>query len=103
MSDTVTIPRVVWENMMHDLAFIKKAILPLAKGYKAPAYMTTAEVLDALNIGKDRLKQIRASEQIRYRKTGRNIEYLRKDIEAYQQGNIIIPSNKKAVPTDGNS
>jgi hypothetical protein len=96
MSDVVTIPRVVWENLNHKIDFLVKAIQPLAKGYKAGDYMTTEDTLSALGIGPSRLKQIRASGAIRYRKFGKEIEYLTKDINDYKNGHIIIPNSKTA-------
>jgi len=99
MSDSVNIPRKVWENILHDLAFLKMTIVPLAKGYKPSDWMTSDEVKDFLKIGDGRLKQLRASGQFRLQKpaNGRNIKYLRDDIEDYQEGRIILPSiTKKA-------
>lgn len=96
----VAIPRTVWENLVHKVDFIQKTIVPLAKGYKPEKWMTEEEVLDMLEIGKDRLKQLRASGQIRLLKpaTGRKIKYWRVDIEDYLAGNITIPSVQKKKP-----
>lgn len=98
MSDNVVIPAKVWQNLLNDLDYLKKVVTPLAKGHKASKWMTEEEVLEALKIGKRRLHQLRQSGQIRYNKPvhGWVKEYLRVDIEDYKQGNIIIPSNKKA-------
>lgn len=98
MSDTVTIPRTVWENVLHDLSFIKKAIVPLAKGYKPTKWITAAEAMEMLEIGPSRLKQLRASGCIRYQKpaTGNCTEYYRQDIIDYKQGHIVISSKKTA-------
>src|SRR5690349_13511357 len=96
--EVVQIPRAVWENMLHKLDFIEKAIKPLAAGYKPSKWMNAQEVMDCLEIGKERLKQLRASGQIRYQKpvSGRTIEYWRQDIESYKMGNIIITTKKAA-------
>lgn len=98
-AENVIVPRIVWENVLHDLAFLKKVVLPLAKGYKAPQWMTQEEVLTELGIGKSRLKQIRQSGKIEIRKPvhGRATEYRRKDIEDYKNGDIIIETKKKAA------
>lgn len=99
MSDNVVIPAKVWQNVLNDLDFLKKVVGPLAKGAKPGKWMSAEEVLEELKIGKSRLKQLRQSGQIRCQKPvhGRVTEYWRADIEDYKQGNIIIPSIKKAA------
>lgn len=96
MSEMTVMPTVVWRQVLNDLAFLKQTVATLAKGYKQPDYMTGAEVKESLNIKDDRLKQIRASGQIRYRGKGKGLEYLRKDIDAYKNGDIIIITKKKS-------
>jgi hypothetical protein len=97
MSEYVAIPVKVWNNVLHDLEFIKKAILPLAKGYKAGKWMTEAEVMEYLQIGKSRLKQLRQSGKIDIQKPahGRATEYLRSDIQDYKSGHLIIETKRK--------
>lgn len=92
MSEMVAIPRSEWENLKHSIDFIKKVIQPLAKGYKADKWMTSTEVMEMLQIGSSRLKQLRQSGKIRFEKpaTGRAVVYWREDIEDYRAGNIII-------------
>lgn len=100
MSENVIVPRPVWENVLHDLAFLKKAILPLAKGYKPTQWMSADEVQEYLNIGASRLKQLKASGMFRYQKpaNGKTSEYWRKDIQDYKEGRIVLPpSNKKTA------
>jgi hypothetical protein len=101
MSEMIAVPRSEWMKLRQDLDFIVKAIVPLAKGFKRSEWMTTEEISDPLDpehlpIGPDRLKQIRASGRIRYRKVGRRVEYLRKDIADYKDSKIIIPKKLKA-------
>ena len=97
MSDYVMIPRSEWESLKHAVDFIKKAILPLAQGYKPGKWMSAEETMAELGIKESRLKQLRASGMIRYQKpaSGKRIEYLRTDIEEYKQGRIVLPSIKK--------
>jgi DNA relaxase NicK len=97
--ENVTIPRKVWENVLHDLDFLKKTVAPLARGYKPKQWMDESEVMETLKIGKSRLKQLRQSGAIRIQKpvNGNATEYWRKDIEDYKAGDIIIPTKKKAT------
>jgi hypothetical protein len=103
MSENVVIPRTVWENIVHKIEFIEKAIKPLAKGYKQSDWMSAEEVKEYLKIGDSRLKQLRASGQFRLQKPigGRNIKYLRGDIEDYQEGRIVIQNKKPVALTTG--
>ena len=97
MSDMVAVPRAEWENIKHTLNFLKQVIVPLAKGYKPGKWMTEAEVMEYLQVGKRRIGQLRESGQIVYQKPvhGRATEYSRKDIEDYKAGHIVIASKTK--------
>lgn len=95
MSEVVQIPRSEWENMKHQLEFLCKVIKPLAAGYKQPKWMSEQDVMDYLHIGRERLKQLRLSGQIRLEPDGlRKKKYHRGDIEAYNLGSIVIPSKR---------
>lgn len=96
------IPRAVRENLIRKIDFIEKTLRPLVKGYRPPTWISTEETMEALGIGKERLRQLRDSGKIRYNKFGKKIEYYRRDIENYKQGNIIIPSAKRKPPRENN-
>jgi len=100
MSDMISVPVDVWRKVLNDLEFLKRALVPLAKSYKPSRWMTAIDIMNPddpqhLKIGRERLKQLRYSGKIVCRKAGRHIEYLREDIEAYKNGDIIISSAKR--------
>ena len=92
MSENVVLPYSVYKNLTEKLDYLTKIVEPLVRSYKAPKWMTEAEVLETLSIGKSRLRQLKASGKLEYRKPvgGRVCEYSRKDIEAYKNGDLII-------------
>lgn len=99
MSEMTQVPTKVWMQVVSQLQFLTQTIQPLARGFKRSQWMTAEEIMSPsdpqyLKIGRERLKQLRASGVIEWRKGGKHIEYLRKDIEAYKNGDIRVPTKR---------
>ncbi|MFT3679473.1 MAG: helix-turn-helix domain-containing protein [Ferruginibacter sp.] len=88
MSETVTIPAIVWRNLLSDIKFLKEAIVPLAKGHKPSQWMFENEVMEVTGLSKSSLKSYRKKMVFNWSTgTGRKIKYLRKDVEAFLNNN----------------
>lgn len=87
----VTIPSSVWRQVVNDLAFLKKSILPLAKSHKPSQWIDEDEVISITGYSKKTIYNLRKNGTFNWSTaTGRKIKYLRKDVENYINKNSTI-------------
>jgi hypothetical protein len=101
MSDTVTIPAIVWNQVLSDLTFLKKAILPLASNYKQPTWVSEKDAVEIIGVGARTLRALAKEGKINFSTNakGRGYKYKRTDLENYAQNFTSLSKNelKKVV------
>lgn len=89
MSNYVTIPTTEWEQYKNDIAFIKKALLSIARGYKQPVWISEADAMEMTGKSERTLRELAKGGILEYATDakGRNYKYKRTSIENYEQIN----------------
>jgi uncharacterized protein YjhX (UPF0386 family) len=87
MSETVTIPEVVWRQILNDLSFMKKAILPLARSYKQATWVSEKEAVEIAGVGARTLRTLAKGGKLQFTVNAkkRDFHYKRVELESYRQ------------------
>jgi predicted DNA-binding transcriptional regulator AlpA len=95
----ITLTQNQWRKLQNDIAFLKEAILPLAKNFKKSTYMLESEVIEITGLSARSLRDKRAKGEFNFSTaSGRKIKYIRKEIEEYiTKKSTVAIHFKKAI------